>query len=393
MALFKKKPKVVDVDGKKVELQPKPGFSLFKKKAPKVSEAAHYKSFSEIPAQPPEQPVRKPVMVQPQQAARQPAVQKQKISIFKKPAPKPAQQPAPTVQQLGQPAKPAAPPMRIKAPNRVKKLIESIGARRKGLEAALREQGIKESIYEFIQRMLIAASILGIVLGITTAVLLSAVGLSAVESIIFAILIGITIFWVSFNAFLSYPETKARLTSYNIERDILFAARDMIISLRSGMPLYNAIASVSTGYGDSSKEFAKIIEKVQLGVPLEDAIDETIAKTTSKTFRKIMLQAAVSVRAGADVVGALQSVIDQMTEERIIQLRRYGQTLNALAMFYMLFGIILPSMGIAVATVLTTFISVFTVNNTVLEVVLVFLVFLQIIFLNLVSKSRPIFAL
>ncbi|EQD29158.1 Type II secretion system F domain protein, partial [mine drainage metagenome] len=146
-----------------------------------------------------------------------------------------------------------------------------------------------------------------------------------------------------------------------IERDIIFAARDLIISLRSGMPLFNALTSVSTGYGEASKEFAKVVQKVQLGTPLVDAIDQTIEETKSSSFKRIMLQASVSIKSGADVVGALQSIIDQLAEERTIEMRRYGQKLNAIAMFYMLFGIILPSMGIAVVTILTTFISIFTV--------------------------------
>ena len=49
----------------------------------------------------------------------------------------------------------------------------------------------------------------------------------------------------------------SRLNGRNVERDILFAARDIVIGMRSGMPLYNAIAAVSTGYGDASREFGK----------------------------------------------------------------------------------------------------------------------------------------
>ena len=47
------------------------------------------------------------------------------------------------------------------------------------------------------------------------------------------------------------------------------------------MPLFNAITSVSSGYGDASKEFAKIVEKVQLGTPLEDAMDQTVSESKS----------------------------------------------------------------------------------------------------------------
>jgi hypothetical protein len=105
-----------------------------------------------------------------------------------------------------------------------------------------------------------------------------------------------------------------------------------------------------------------------------------------------MLQASISIKSGADIVSAFQSTIDELTLERQIELRRYGQKLNALSMFYMLFGIIFPSMGIAVVTILTTFISIFTVTDVVLYAVLIGIVFLQIVFINLISSSRPIFA-
>ncbi|MEM3282131.1 MAG: hypothetical protein QW591_03400, partial [Candidatus Micrarchaeaceae archaeon] len=97
--------------------------------------------------------------------------------------------------------------------------------------------------------------------------------------------------------------------------------------------------------------------------------------------------------AGADIVGALQGVVEEVTQERVIDLRRYGQRLNALAMFYMLFGVIFPSMGIAVLAILTTFISLFTIDASTLVFVLIGIAFLQIIFLNIMRSSRPTFAM
>jgi archaeal flagellar protein FlaJ len=283
--------------------------------------------------------------------------------------------------------------MASKGPQSLKNYLTEIGTKRKGLEFALREQGIKISIYEFVRNMLVAAIALGVVLGFTMIILFQHAGITGARSIVLGVLLGAVVIFASFQIFLSYPTQRGKRTSKNIERDILFAARDMIISLRSGMPLFNAITSISTGYGDASKEFAKIVEKVQLGTPLEDAIDQTIATTKSASFRRIMLQATVSIRAGADVVGALQSVIDQLAQERVIELRRYGQRLNAIAMFYMLFGVILPSMGIAVVTILTTFVPLFTINQQVLEFAIVGIVFLQVIFLELILSSRPAFSM
>ena len=354
--IFNKKKRTIDVNGKTIELEParKGMFSLFGKKSGRFAGAPPAAARQAVPQQ---GPATAKVQVQNQGAV----------------------------------------PKRVAAMGRktswATTYIESIGAKHKGLENALREQNIKESLYEFVKRMLIASAMLAVVLTITIFILFVKLGIPIEVAPILAGLIGISVFYSALGAFLNFPTQKSRVTSKNIERDILFAARDMIISLRSGMPLFNAITSISVGYGDASKEFARIVERVQLGTPLEDAIDETVAETKSPSFRRMMLQASVSIRAGADVVASLQSVIDQLSQERVIELRRYGQSLNAIAMFYMLFGIILPSMGVAVITILTTFVAIFTMNNSTLEFVIVGLIFLQIIFLQLIRDSRPVFTL
>ncbi|MCL5440620.1 MAG: type II secretion system F family protein [Candidatus Marsarchaeota archaeon] len=274
-----------------------------------------------------------------------------------------------------------------------KVFVESIGAKNKGLEESLQKHGIKENLYQFVQRMIIAAGMVSAMIALTSILIFVHVGLEPAVGVILGIVIGIATFQVSLKAFLNFPNAKGVSSVKNIERDILFAARDLIISLRSGMPLYNAITLVSSGYGDASREFAKIVEKVQVGMPLEMAIDQSIEETKSPSFRRILLQASVSIKSGSDVVTSLQTVIDQLAQERVIELRRYGQRLNAIAMFYMLFGIIMPSMGIAVLTILTTFIAVFTVNTTILEASLVGMIFLQIIFLKMITGSRPVFSM
>jgi archaeal flagellar protein FlaJ len=271
--------------------------------------------------------------------------------------------------------------------------LEGVGSKQQGLETALRAAHINDGVYGFVKRMIFAAISVSVVVALVTFLLFNKLGLTIELNVILTGVIFIAIFRMAFSAFLKFPTRKINITGKGIERDVLFAARDMIISLRSGLPLFNAITYVSTGYGDASSEFKKIIERVQVGTSLVDAIDEVIAQTKSASFRRLMLQASVSIKSGADVIGALQSIIDQLTQERIIAIRSYGQKLNAIAMFYMLFGIILPTMGIAVLTILTTFIALFTVNVTVLAFAVVMTLFLQIIFLKMIQGSRPVFAM
>ncbi|MGC8676451.1 MAG: type II secretion system F family protein [Candidatus Micrarchaeia archaeon] len=279
-----------------------------------------------------------------------------------------------------------------KPPSSLQKYIAKTVLKHKELDAALKEIGAKESTYEFVKRMLINTIIVTVVITVAIAAMLLHFGLG-ITGIILSAVLGYAVYMSLFQRFLQFPMQKSKQQGKGVERDILFAARDLVVSLRSGMPLFNAITAVSTGYGDASKEFAKIVELVQLGMPIEQAIDTASNESQSKTFKRIMLQASVSIKAGADVAGALQGVVEDVTQERVIELRRYGQRLNALAMFYMLFGVIFPSMGIAVAAILTTFINIFSVTPTLLLFALVGIFFLQIIFLNVMRSSRPVFTM
>jgi archaeal flagellar protein FlaJ len=274
-------------------------------------------------------------------------------------------------------------------PSQLDIYFASIAAKHKGLDVALRAQGIKESPLEFVRKMFFSSLILSVLITIAVGALM----LSYEISPILAIVLGIACFQGLFNRFIKYPMDRSTVVGKDIEKDILFAARDLVISMRSGMPLFNAITAVSTGYGAASLEFAKVVELVQLGSPIEQALDDVSSRSQSRTFKRIMLQATVSLKAGADVVGALQGVVEEVQQERVIELRRYGQRLNALAMFYMLFGVIFPSMGIAVAAILTTFINIFSVTESTLLMAIVGIFFLQIIFLNIMRGSRPTFAM
>lgn len=316
-------------------------------------------------------------------------------------------QPAASKQQQDQPdlfkRTPGIMPGRASKPtksaySRLDIYLDNLVAKHRGLDLELKEQGIKGSPQQFAKRMMTNAIIMSVALAIALGIffdkfLPSTAANPAVIALLLAAVIAIAIYNVMFRQFLNYPAVRAKARGKEVERGILFAARDIIISLRSGVPLFNALTSVSTGYGATSAEFAKIINLVQLGMPMDQAIDQVSEASSSRTFKRIMLQASVSIRQGADVVLALQEVVDQATQERTIELRRYGQRLNALSMFYMLFGVILPSMGIAVLAIMTTFINIFSVTTGLLVLVLIFIALVQFIFFNIMKNSRPLFTL
>jgi len=397
--MFFRKKKVIVVNGKEIELEPKP---LFKKKAPQVNTQQNTSKKTEA-AQAQNSEQNKDNMQINNQAVKEGQEEKKikvKKSFFNRKKElievKPIQTPhieipqAPVSKPVENVEAKAVEAKRKKETFLDKYALQVVG-KQKGLIDALREQQITPT--EFVKRSLTSAIMMGILVAVIFIILLPSFGIPSLEAYVLAFITGFAIAMLMYKNSIRAPLRKKIEVSKHAEKDILFAAREIIISLRSGMPLYNAIVAVSQGYGDASVGFRKIVENVQLGMPLEDAIDEAIANSKSTSFRRLMIQASLSIRIGSDVIAALQAVISQLSEERIIELRAYGQRLNALTMFYMLFGVILPSMGIAVATILTTFIPIITINVTMLALALVFILFLQIMFLQLVKSGRPTFSM
>jgi len=317
---------------------------------------------------------KKPAEVQPQK------IEKEKVEEIKK-----ENQEVKPVQQM---QIPKLKPRPKTLSQRWKTFVEYFASKRKDLPELLKAAEIKETPFEFTQRVLITSILITTIISTSLIVLFTAIGANPIVFIFIAPIL--FIFFV--NYLMLYPLQKIRISGKEVEKDVLFAVRDMIIALRGGVPLYNAIVSVTRGYGAASQEFAKIVNLVNLGVPLDQAIDQVVTTSKSPSFRRIMLQASTTLKAGADITAAMQLTLEQITTERTIELRRYGQKLNAVAMFYMIIGVIFPSMLITVAIVLSTFVSIITFTPQLLMIAFIFIMLLQIIFLNMIRNMRPSYA-
>ncbi len=271
MALFKKQKRVIEVGGQKIELEPKPAkspFSFFGKKNKKETPVTGPQSvpIKEQKAQQVVEPVNKieadQGVAQKDQSAQVQQKQKPKIPDMQSFFQRPKREKSPVEQlnlnlnikplkkqklefpeamsspgaiaaaeELGTPTTAMAAKHGGK-PSVISNYLQKTLSKQKGLANALREQNIKTEPYEFVRRMFIASVILSIVLVITIFILFNTLNLAPAESVVLALVMGIAIFQTAFRTFLQYPLAKAKSTSKNVERDILFAARDLIISLR-----------------------------------------------------------------------------------------------------------------------------------------------------------------
>ncbi|VVB99380.1 Type II secretion system (T2SS), protein F [uncultured archaeon] len=198
---------------------------------------------------------------------------------------------------------------------------------------------------------------------------------------------------LSFLYFMQFPSVKAKMRAKRMEQELVFAGRHMLIELKSGVPLFDSMLGISRDYGPVSEEFNKIVEKVTLGVPMGVAMHDVADNNPSPYFKRMVLQMANSLASGSDVGTALEAALDQISREQAIELKAYGQKLNPIVMFYMIFGIIMPSLGVAFLIILASFLggSSFSFGSSALFGILIAVGLVQFIFLSMVENSRPKF--
>ncbi|HEV8289984.1 MAG TPA: type II secretion system F family protein [Candidatus Norongarragalinales archaeon] len=195
-------------------------------------------------------------------------------------------------------------------------------------------------------------------------------------------------FMATFATAMAYPQIVARRRAREIEKDLIPAVRQLVIELRSGVALFQAMVSISDDYGAVSEEFRNVVKRIHGGVSDLDAIAEASSQAASPELRKVLWQISNALKIGTDVATALENLLDELAANRINAIRAYGQELGPFAMIYMLTAVIMPSMGITMLIILLSFLDV-PLPPIVLGAILAGLVIFQLFFLNFISSRRP----
>ncbi len=204
-----------------------------------------------------------------------------------------------------------------------------------------------------------------------------------------AALAGVVVGFASFATIILYPEIIAMRRARQLEARLIPALRQLLIELRSGVPLFNSMVSVSSDYGEVSDEFRKIVRKMDSGTSDIEAISEAARLSPSMHFRKVLWQMSNALRVGSSVAPVLESMLEWLTAEKVEEIRKYGKELSPITMAYLMTAVIIPSLGIAIMTVITGLLGV-TVPSTALAIIFFLLAVLQMFFINLVATRRPV---
>lgn len=252
---------------------------------------------------------------------------------------------------------------------------------------------MKISPLDFIKKTITNAALFSVALGFFSMFMLRKLfadfGLPEFLVPVFAIIVVMPIiFFLVLSLFLAAPVSIIKKRRQEIEREVLFAGRYLLIKLDSGQPLMNALADAAKSYGVASKYFKEIVDDITLGTPIEEAIERAINLSPSPAFQKILFQINNSLMLGVDVTDSLQSVLEDITHEQITEIEEYGSKLNSVTLFYMLVAVVGPSLGLTIFVVVAGMVG-FTITNALYFVMWGAIVAVQALFMNVFKAIRP----
>jgi archaeal flagellar protein FlaJ len=187
--------------------------------------------------------------------------------------------------------------------------------------------------------------------------------------------------------FMMSPKNIISRRRRELDREVLFAGRFLLVKVNAGRPLLNALIEGAQSYGVASKYFKEIVEDINLGTPLEKALDNAVKYSPSEKFRKVLFQVNTALKVGIDVSIPLTTVLEEITEAQMTEIRRYGKKLNSLALFYMLLAIVMPSVGMAIFVVVGGLLGL-PIERNLFLVVIGALIILQLIFISIFKTTR-----
>jgi pilus assembly protein TadC len=197
------------------------------------------------------------------------------------------------------------------------------------------------------------------------------------------------LFLLLFLLIIKRPITKISKRKRDLEREVLFAGRFLLVKIHSGRPLLNALVDASQSYGISSKYFKELVDDVNMGTPIEKALDNAMKYSPSDKFRKILFQISNSIKIGIDVSDPLTNTLDEISQQQLIEIQRYGKKLNSLSIFYMLLAVVMPSIGVAMFAVIGSLIGLGgDTASKIFYAILGFLCIVQIIFVSIFKAAR-----
>ena len=251
------------------------------------------------------------------------------------------------------------------------------------LKNKLRTAHMSVSAKEFIRRNLTISVYLSVGLSVIVFFLTSRSKPSPVALALLPVF-----FFIIYLFLMQTPSVYIKRREREINRNLLFATRYMILKMDSGQPLFNSMISASKNSGIGGKFFQEIVDEVNLGKPIEKAIEDAHRYSPSRLFQMVLRQILNALRTGIDVSGSLRKLIDEITKEQQIEIKEYSKKLNSVVLFYLIMACVLPSLGISMFLIIGSMLNI-VFNTTTYIIIFSVLLIVQLIFIGTIRSIKP----
>jgi len=210
------------------------------------------------------------------------------------------------------------------------------------------------------------------------------------RAIIISCLVGFSVGFMSLLYIAMYPRLTVKRKVAQVEEYLPYGLHHLLIEVRSGVPLYNSLVSIAQSkYGRFSEEIKRAVNEINTGKSEIMALEMLARDNPSLYFRRVIWQLVNALKSGADIGETLKQIVDNIQEEQRISIKKYGAQLNPLALMYMIFCVIFPTLGITFLLVISSFIGIGIDVEYLLLGILGFLLMFQFMLIGLIKSRRP----
>ncbi|MEM3400288.1 MAG: type II secretion system F family protein [Candidatus Micrarchaeia archaeon] len=207
------------------------------------------------------------------------------------------------------------------------------------------------------------------------------------NSIILAFIGSLLLF---FFVFIFYPRILVGKAVEAIDKDLVYAVRDMMVQITSGVSLYDSMVNISeSSYGDVSKEFKIAVQEISAGKSQEEALERMALRTESRHLKKMLWQIINTLKAGASLQGALQSIVHNMEQYQSSEIKTYIQEMNLWILIYVVVAVVIPTLGTTLLIILSSFAGIRISEMHYVELLILCFV-LQFVLIEFVRIKRPV---
>jgi len=255
------------------------------------------------------------------------------------------------------------------------------------LELQLEQAGIKLQKTEYTTMMIFVSGLYFIFFVSIGAILFTK--LAPDNSLLLAVTVATILSFLIFIQISLYPHVLIKKKIRDIESNLVFALRTMLVQIQSGVSLFTAMNLIAIGnFGILSQEFKRMVDEISTGTSEEVAMQTLATKNPSVFLRKALWQIIGGLKAGADVNDVLSETVSSMIKQQSLEINKYGSKLRLLSLAYMMIGVIFPALGITFLIVLGGFPSL-KLSENLFWIMLAGIIIFEFMFMGMMKAQRP----